>query len=293
MLACRCIPTACRELNQIHGAPFGRTLYRWTSEMPVGLRFIDSTIFKVMPALRGPFAFQPNNATREAEYPWAFHATPIMSGLKVLEIGGSLSGFQFVLDRAGCQVVNVDPGMEAHGRGWPVDATSIAQLNRMFGTSVELYNGFLSAAPFARDTFDRIFSISVIEHVPLEESPALMARAYELLKPGGYFVMTLDLFLNLKPFTSRESNEFGTNVSVRTLAESAPFELIEGDRTELFGYPEFDADRILSNLDALMVGMYPAIPQLVVLRKPIPLGRDQSAGGPKPDETMSPTRIVA
>jgi hypothetical protein len=77
------------------------------------------------------------------------------------------------------------------------------------------------------------------------------------------------------------------------LAESAPFELIEGDRTELFGYPEFDADRILSNLDALMVGMYPAIPQLVVLRKPIPLGRDQSAGGPKPDETMSPTRIVA
>ena len=132
------MPVLHREWNRKHAAPFGRTLYRWTRDMPVGVRLIDATIFKAVPSLRGPFAFQPNNATREAEYPWAFYATPIAPGLKVLEIGGGLSGFQFVLDRAGCQVVNVDPGMEAHGRGWPVDAQSIADLNRMFGTSVEL-----------------------------------------------------------------------------------------------------------------------------------------------------------
>ena len=118
-----------------------------------------------------------------------------------------------------------------------------------------------------------------------------MSRAYDL-KPGGYFVMTLDLFVNLKPFTSRESNEFGTNVSVRTLAESAPFELIEGDRTELLGYPEFDPDRVLSNLDALMLGAYPAVPQLLVLRKPAPVGR-HAAAAPRADATTSWPRIVA
>jgi hypothetical protein len=30
------------------------------------------------------------------------------------------------------EVVNVDPGMAANGRGWPVDADSMARLNRAF-----------------------------------------------------------------------------------------------------------------------------------------------------------------
>jgi SAM-dependent methyltransferase len=221
------------------------------------------------PSLRGPFGFQNNNRTREAEYPWAFFVTPITSGLKVLEIGGGLAGFQFVLARAGCDVVNVDPGMEAHGRGWPVDAKSIARLNSAFGTHVTLHNCFLSDAPLSNNSFDRIFSISVMEHIPLSESPGIMARAYDLLRPGGFFVITLDLFLNVKPFCSRESNEFGRNVSARMLTESAPFELAHGDRAELFGYPEFDVNRVMSNLDSLMLGSeYPTLAQLIVLRKP-------------------------
>jgi SAM-dependent methyltransferase len=225
-------------------------------------------VFKLAPSLRGPFGFQANNNTREVEYPWAFYATRLVNGLKVLEIGGGLSGFQFALAQAGCEVVNVDPGMEARGRGWPVDASSIAYLNRAFKTNVVLHSGFLADAPFAAGTFERIFSISVVEHIPIAELPKLMSRAYELLKPGGCFVLTIDLFLNLRPFCSRESNEFGVNVSVRMLAESAPFELVQGNRAELFGYTEFDPDRVLCNLETLMLGSYPAVPQLVVLRKP-------------------------
>jgi SAM-dependent methyltransferase len=267
MLARKYMPRAYHEWNRTHGAPCGRKLYRWARHVPIKL--VNETIFDAIPLLRGPFGFQLNNSTREAEYPWAFYATSITSGLKVLELGGSLSGFQFVLARAGCEVVNVDPGMEAHGRGWPVDTKSIASLNRAFGTNVALHNGFLSDAPFGHNTFDRIFSISVIEHIPEYESAKLMAQAYDLLKPGGYFVLTVDLFLNLKPFCSRESNEFGTNVSIRRLAESAPFEFVKGDRAELLGYPEFDPDRVLANLDTLMIGAtYPAVPQFVVLRKP-------------------------
>ena len=80
-------------------------------------RFVD----RFGQSLRGPFTIQDNNTTRRAEYPWAYFATPLEPGLQVLELGGSLAGFQFVLDRAGCRVTNVDPGNESHGRGWPVD----------------------------------------------------------------------------------------------------------------------------------------------------------------------------
>jgi SAM-dependent methyltransferase len=265
MIARKALPPEHLAWNARWGAPFGRSLYRRTRTG--GL--LDRTLFTWAPSLRGPFGFQPNNTTREAEYPWAFHATPIAPGMKVLEIGGGLAGFQFVLDRSGCMVVNVDPGMEAHGRGWPCDQAGMDRLNRAFGTHVTLHNCFLDAAPLADDTFDRAFSISVIEHIPEAELPGIMRRAYELLRPGGLFVITLDLFLDLRPFSARESNEFGSNVSVRMLAESAPFELVAGDRSELHGYPEFDADAVLARRETLMVGSYhPALAQLLVLRKP-------------------------
>jgi hypothetical protein len=41
-----------------------------------------------------------------------------------------------------------------------------------------------------------------------------------------------------------------------------------GDRKELFGFPEFNADQILANLDKYLLGSYPALTQLLVLKKP-------------------------
>jgi SAM-dependent methyltransferase len=257
--------------NRKWGSPFGTRLLRAKSTLrQAGLR-IDRALFRAVPSLRGPFGLQPNNTTRRVEYPWAYHATPIQPGLHVLEIGGGLSGFQFVLDRAGCHVTNVDPGMEAHKRDWPVDERSMQRLNRAFGTSVVLRNCLLQDAHLPGDSFDLVFSISVLEHIPIGEVPETVALIYDLLKPGGRFVLTLDLFLNLVPFCSRESNEFGSNIPARLIAESAPFELEQGDRSELYGYAEFDRDRVLATLEQLMLGEYPALAQLMVLRKP-PLG---------------------
>src|SRR5688572_30945979 len=75
--------------------------------------------------LVGCFGFQGNNTTRAYEYPWAFHAVGPRPGLKVLEIGGSLSGFQFALSQAGCEVVNVDPGDEFFTGLWPANPDNV------------------------------------------------------------------------------------------------------------------------------------------------------------------------
>ncbi len=217
--------------------------------------------------LNGPFSWQVNNTTRAFEYPWAFYAAPLAPGMRALEIGGGLSGFQFVLDRAGCTVTNVVPGLEAAGTRWPCDRTSIEKINRLFGTRVELLNTSFEKVDLTKESFDRAYSISVIEHLAPAEAMNLSGRIYDLRKPGGFFIFTIDLFINLEPFTTRKSNEYGTNVNVKAFIETAPFKVVSANLAELYGYPEFDRDKIQSNLESYFLGGYPSLVQCVVLQK--------------------------
>lgn len=220
--------------------------------------------------LLGPFSVQTNNTFRAFEYPWAYFALQPEPGQRVVDIGGGLSGFGFTLSKQGCHVVNVDPGMEAQGVGWPCTPESIAQLNRAFGTRVELRNTTVRHAALESASFDRAVSISVLEHLPRHEIEEVMRAVFECLKPGGTLVITLDLFLDTTPFADRPRNKYGENVEASWIASLAPFELVVGDRSELFGFPEFDPKRILDNLDEYLVGSYPALAQCMVLRKPAP-----------------------
>lgn len=194
----------------------------------------------------GPFAFQPgNSSTRRFEYPWAFHAVPVEAGKVVVDLGGSLGGLQFVLSRAGAKVINVDPGEKA-AMGWPVSGVTIAALNRAFGTSVELRSAFLHEAGLADESVDTLYSISTLEHVPVDELGSLAAEIGRILRPGGHAVLTVDLFYDLSPFTARETNVHGRNIDLRSFVAATGLRLLVGDPAELCGYPEFDPQVILS-----------------------------------------------
>lgn len=257
MFATNPIPEQFTEWNNQFNAPFGRLPRITRRFLPQSLRAKWS----------GPFSIQPNSKTRIFEYPWAFFATPIHEGQRILEIGGGLSGFQFVLARHGCHVVNVDPGMEAKGRGWPCNDESIARLNREFGTSVELRNTVVTNANLESNSFDRAFCISVIEHLPDDDIKDAMNIVYESLKPGGYFILTIDFFLDLAPVTTKSSNKFGTNVKVKDIVDIAPFDLVKGNPSELYGFQEFSAQSANSNRSSYIFGNYPVVAQCLVLQK--------------------------
>lgn len=67
--------------------------------------------------------------------------------------------------------------------------------------------------------------------------------------PGGRFINSVDLFLNLEPFSRRTFNEWGRNQDVRWIVETSRMKLVSGDRSQLFGYPGFSTEAILGNLE--------------------------------------------
>lgn len=259
MIARRTIPQHYTKWNQRFHAPYGRQS-NWTRFL---LRYPGLSA-----RFAGPFGIQSNNSTRTFEYPWAFHAAPLAAGMRIVEVGGSLSGFQFVLSKLGCTVINVDPGSEAQGVGWPCDHESLSALNNMFGTNVELRNTTVPKAELEDRAYDRAYCISVLEHIDPVELPELIAGIHRCLKPGGLLIVTADLFLDLHPFTSRQENRWGRNLDLRALISGTGFELDAGDPRELYNFPEFDPDRVQANLGDYLYGTgYPTLAQCLILRK--------------------------
>ncbi|MGB2630822.1 MAG: methyltransferase domain-containing protein [Candidatus Omnitrophota bacterium] len=60
-----------------------------------------------------------------------------------------------------------------------------------FGFSPELKVFDATDIPFANDSFDRVFSISVLEHIADDGDRKITDEVTRILKPGGLFVVTL------------------------------------------------------------------------------------------------------
>lgn len=260
MIGRRGLTPELQKWARVWGAPYGRPLRYLIRSPAQRLRWARWV---------GPFAFQPdNNETRRFEYPWAYAAVTAEPVTTLVEVGGSLAGLQFVLARQGIRVINVDPGTTAK-RGWPVDQRTVARLNRAFRTDVELRSCFLQEAGFGESTVDCVLSISTLEHIPQEELESLIVEIARILRPGGRLVATVDLFLDLEPFSDRTENVTGTNIDISELIRRSGLQLETGDPAELYGFPEFNARSIMAGLSEYRYGTrYPALAQAFVLRKP-------------------------
>src|SRR5581483_447740 len=110
MIARRKLPVDLATWNTKWRAPFGPSSAR------VRAMVRRSGIQHRLARFLGPFAYQSNSSTRIYEYPWTYKMIQPRPGMKVLELGGALSGLQFVLAKEGCEVHNVDP-FEDYGSG--------------------------------------------------------------------------------------------------------------------------------------------------------------------------------
>jgi SAM-dependent methyltransferase len=258
MLAPVRLPDSYAQFNRRHQAPNGRYLgYR--------LRRLGRNRLRLL--IAGPYAWQTNSPTRAFEYPWAHEQIQRLGrNLVIADVGASLAGLQFTLARDGHEVHAVDPGLNATGLGWEVDPTFHQLLAETYRAPVQLHPTTFEEAGFPDGSLDVVLSVSTIEHFGPDELETFAHSARRALKPGGHLVLTIDLFLDLIPFTDREQNRWGSNRNVAVLIEALDATIVVGEREALFGFPEFDARRVQADLSQYMLGSYPVLTQCVVAR---------------------------
>jgi 2-polyprenyl-3-methyl-5-hydroxy-6-metoxy-1,4-benzoquinol methylase len=262
MLAPFRLPPHYEEFNRRHHAPDGT---RFRNRFQNRLRRLERSQLRLR--LAGPYAWQSNNTTRAFEYPWAHEQIHgLGSKLVIADVGASLAGLQFTLAQEGYEVHAVDPGLNATGVGWEVDPTFHQLLAETYRAPVTLHPTTFDQAGFDDGSLDVVLSVSTIEHFGPEDLDAFAQSARRALKPGGHLVLTINLFLDLVPFTDRERNRWGTNMSVAALTEALGATLVVGDPKVLYGFPEFDARQVQADLGQYMIGTYPTLTQCVVVR---------------------------
>ncbi len=125
--------------------------------------------------------------SRVFEWPWALLSADLSPDHEVLDIGGSYAVFQYAAAMKCKQLINLDPDKKALE-----SAQEMAQ--RMQITNIETVVGDatdLSMYPGDSGYFDRVFCVSVMEHIP--DWRKCLSELFRVLKPGGKLILTMDI----------------------------------------------------------------------------------------------------
>lgn len=132
-------------------------------------------------------------AARLWEYPFAILSAELEPGLTCADIGCGMTPFSiFLKEEARCDVTGFDP-----------DFFSGVERNRAFGVSADFLNktglkviqSKMECITAEASSFDRVFCISVIEHVSADVAYKGIQEMARILKPGGLAIITCDVNL--------------------------------------------------------------------------------------------------
>jgi SAM-dependent methyltransferase len=136
-----------------------------------------------------------HNWSRIWEYPFVYHniekwrrSRPATSMPVVVDLGSGVTFFPYVIAQLGTKVVCTDVD--------PVCGVDFDRASRVISAmpgSVEFKLSDGGKLPFESQEADLVYCISVIEHVTHFE--AMIREVRRILKPGGVFILTIDLDL--------------------------------------------------------------------------------------------------
>ncbi len=145
---------------------------------------------------------------RKVEYPWVIFNGQLFQKSKILDVGSGPSMFPMYLSSLGNEVVSIDNDEVLMKYVCP-------KLAEWCETKVEYRIGDATKINFDDNTFDRVFCVSVLEHLEEEfgnrdqtnfHTKNLDIKAINemlrVLKPGGLLVMTVDWSENLEDHRS-------------------------------------------------------------------------------------------
>lgn len=131
-------------------------------------------------------------ASRLWEYPFAVHAAELSPGMQVCDLGCGMTPFTpYLKEQCQCDVIGVDPDLFDAGEKYLTHG-----VNQTFthATGLDIRQGGFESIPVEDSTQDRVFCISVMEHV---QDAAIrrkgMHEIARILKPGGRAILTVDV----------------------------------------------------------------------------------------------------
>ena len=158
-----------------------------------------------------------NHWSRAWEYPWAYNAAAFGDCCRILDVGGGGSPFADYLARLGHDCYVIDPSLR-DGKSLYYDKNKsifrnvrsiiyrfvidLLKINTIEGlhytqktSPVKYYPYKANCIDFPDKYFDRVFCLSVMEHIPLVDWKKCMQEFERILKPEGRLIITLDMDL--------------------------------------------------------------------------------------------------
>ncbi len=144
---------------------------------------------------RSMFGWFSETPSRPFEYPWMVHQIGEPVDKRILDIGAGVSPLPLFLAGRGAKVTTIDnspvnrePGNGAeHWNEWGF--LNYKDLNE----GITSIHDDILAVEFPRGTFDCIYSVSVIEHMPASVRIKVWERVSRWLKEDGLLLLTIDL----------------------------------------------------------------------------------------------------
>lgn len=135
---------------------------------------------------------------RRTEYPWAIQQAKLDKPMKILDVGSGVSLFPVYLASKGHDVISIDNDKILMNRLSP-------KLAEWSGVKIKYEDGDVTNLKYSDNTFDRVFCISVLEHLEeeIEDGKIVnyhkknldvkaIAEMLRVLKPNGLLILTFD-----------------------------------------------------------------------------------------------------
>jgi ubiquinone/menaquinone biosynthesis C-methylase UbiE len=159
------------------------------------------------------------------EYPWLIKYGEFKPGAKILDCGCGRGILQFYLAKKGYDITSVDISTlktkQIQGF-WNIvkklnipiqedKASAMKAMARRYGTSIDFHVANIAQLPFADESFDYVYSVSVLEHMAKGEDVMAIKEMSRVLKKGGTMMVTVDFSpvkMAQKAYTKEEILEF-------------------------------------------------------------------------------------
>lgn len=144
---------------------------------------------------RERFGWFTRQETRAVEIPWIVSAAGEVAGMSVLDIGAGVSPLPLYLAQKGAAVTTVDHSeiIRVPGKGqksW--DEWGFIDYGRI-DSRIRSRNEDILAVDLPEGSLDRVYSVSVVEHMPASVRKSIWRRVARWLKKDGVLLLTVDL----------------------------------------------------------------------------------------------------